>query len=308
MTAQGGGTHMTKIAGMPAGAFIKKAREQKGWVQQELADGILDRTTLSKLENGKHMPPYDKLVQLVERLGYNAGSINTDMRQWKKELNGYLSRRDTHNADRLIIRMESDDDFMTLDMNRQFIILSRVASAIIKKEPPGKILALIKKGLEINVQNFHETYLENYLLTVNDIVLINQMTIVYWDSNERDKAINLMYALMRNFDKNCQDIKMRGDCYPTLVYNLTSYLLDMNRYKEAIPLCDKGIDICLETFSLFTLPQLLTNKADCLFNIGDKDGSGELFKQAFYLLDAYQRYDYKEILRKHVKEMMDIEL
>ncbi|MCL2500013.1 MAG: transcriptional regulator [Defluviitaleaceae bacterium] len=299
---------MTKIAGMPAGSFIKRVRKQRKLPQQDLAVGIMDRTTLSKLESSAHMPPYDKLAQLVERLGFGADIIGTDERQRKSEIEGYLSRRDTESAHRLMGELEIDDDFMSNGNNRQFIIIAKVACAIIKKENPGRILTLIRKGLEITIPHFHEKYVGDYLLTSNDIELINQMTVVYWENGQRNDAINLMTSLVRNIDENCADPRYRGRNLPTLLYNLTSYLHEVGRYEDAIPLCDKGIAVCLETFALFTLPQLISNKACCLLDMGDKDESLRLYRQALVLFDVYKRFDYKEMTRDYVKKALNIEL
>ncbi|MCL2500008.1 MAG: helix-turn-helix domain-containing protein [Defluviitaleaceae bacterium] len=299
---------MTNIAGMPAGIFIKKVRKQRRLSQQELAIDILDRTLISRLEKGKYMPPYDKLAQLVERLGFGADIIGTDERQWKGEIEGLLSRRETDLAERLIDKLENDDGFISNEINRQFLIVAKVAAAIIKKEIPGKIFAFIRKGLSITIPFFNEKYIEDYLLTGNDIQLINQLTITYWDTGERDKAIDLMMALIRNFDKSCADLRYRSQHYPTLVYNLTSYLRDMKRNEEALHLCDMGIVLCLSANALFTLPLLISNKACCLLDMNNRDESLHLFRQSFYLFDAYRMFDHKETERLFVKDNFGISL
>ena len=290
------------IANIPVGKFIKTARKQRGWSQDTLGIDILERSIISKLERGLYIPPVQKIAQLLERLGFSADIIGTDEQQMKSEILACISNRDIKNAMRLIKKLEDDKKFMESEKNQQFIFYVKTAVAIVQNELPGKIKALIKEGLKITISDFNDKDVDKYLLTSNDIQLINQLTILYWNNNECDAAITLMTVLIDNFDKNCSDPRYRAQHYPTLVYNLTSYLHDLGKYKETIPLCDKGIEVCQETHSFSKLPLIIANKAFSLFHLGDKDGSLHLYRQVFYLFDSYAMYEYKEITRKSVKE------
>ncbi|MCL2188768.1 MAG: helix-turn-helix domain-containing protein [Defluviitaleaceae bacterium] len=300
---------MVKIGNMDVGTFIKKARKQRGLTQSELADGIIGRRdSLSKIETGKISCSYDTLVQLIERLGYSADILPTDEWQRKNEVEASLSARNTVTATQLVAELEANDDFMYKTINRQYILRSKAAIAIINEESPAKIIKMVDRALKMSIPNFDEKRIEEYLLTSNDIILINQLSLVRWESSKRDDAVNTMLALMRNFENNCADPRYLGRHYPTLVFNLTSYLRDMNRQTEAIPLCDKGIDICIKTYDTYMLPQITSNKACCLFDIGDRDGSLSLFKQVYYSFEMYKMYRYKEIIRNFVADNFNIVL
>ena len=54
------------------GKTIASLREKKKLTQKQLADATgLTRTMVNLLENGKHIPKYDTLCLILEKLGYD---------------------------------------------------------------------------------------------------------------------------------------------------------------------------------------------------------------------------------------------
>ena len=53
------------------GPIIKSKREELGYTQEELADGICSVPTLSRIENGDRMPTREHFEMLLQRLGYS---------------------------------------------------------------------------------------------------------------------------------------------------------------------------------------------------------------------------------------------
>ena len=54
----------------PYGAMIRQRREELGYTQEELADGICAVPTLSRIENGERLPTKEHSEMLLPRLGY----------------------------------------------------------------------------------------------------------------------------------------------------------------------------------------------------------------------------------------------
>jgi len=293
------------IGDIPAGEFIRQARKQLKWSQFDLGMGIVDRSKISKIESGEVIPSYDTLVQLVERLGFDADIITHAKNQAINQLEAYTSSNNIAAAEALIKKLEKDDIFMDNLFNKQALQASKVAIAIINKDPIGKIRAMVIRGLDITIPNFDEAKVADYLLTKTGIKLLNQLSIVYWDSNEKEKAIQLMEALVANFEMRCSDNRHKARILPTLLFNLTSYLHDIGEYKKAILLCEKGIAACVNLPAFPLLPHLITNKAACLYNLRDIDGSKALFEQAFHIFAGYNNFEYKEIIRKEIAQRFD---
>lgn len=53
------------------GFMIKQRREELGYTQEDLADGICSVPTLSRIENGDRMPTREHFEMLIQRLGYH---------------------------------------------------------------------------------------------------------------------------------------------------------------------------------------------------------------------------------------------
>ena len=53
------------------GFMIKHRREELGYTQEDLADGICSVPTLSRIENGERMPTREHFEMLIQRLGYS---------------------------------------------------------------------------------------------------------------------------------------------------------------------------------------------------------------------------------------------
>lgn len=59
------------------GYIIKSRREEMGYTQEELADGICSVPTLSRIENGERMPSKENFEALLQRLGYSNAELNS---------------------------------------------------------------------------------------------------------------------------------------------------------------------------------------------------------------------------------------
>jgi len=292
---------MLMIGTLTVGEFIKKIRTQRKLSQHDLAIGIFNnRTVISKIENGHFVPSYEKLVLLVERLGFGADCIGENHHQDIKELNSYSNSNKFDKMEELITALEKNDDFMDSIYNRQALMVSNIIVMREKDAPTESVRTIILSGLKITLRNFDEKKIADYLLTVNDIKLINQLAILYWKIKNTDAAIRLMHDLIKNLETNCADVRFRKKMLPWLYYNLSKYLYDTNRYSEEIPLLDRGIAFCRESNSLFYLPHLIGNKAWCKYRLGNDTEAFPLFVQAYYTYSAYTLYDNRDIVRNFV--------
>lgn len=67
------------------GAVLRTAREKAGMTQEQLAfDADLDRTYISRLENGKMSPTLDTLLRLGDALGVPASTLVARVERTRK--------------------------------------------------------------------------------------------------------------------------------------------------------------------------------------------------------------------------------
>lgn len=63
------------MAQYPLGIIVRQRREALGLSQQQLCQGICDRSTLSRIERGDQVPSYYTLHALLQRLGMREKDI-----------------------------------------------------------------------------------------------------------------------------------------------------------------------------------------------------------------------------------------
>jgi len=300
---------MMMIGSLTIGEFIKDIREQRKLTQQDLATGIFtDHSYISKLERGKYNPPYKKVVLLMERLGFSAESINASYHREVHEIDKKIQEEKFDEIKERVTRLEKDDDFMSMLFNRQAIDYFKVVLAMQNKENPSNIRAMIMRGLKMTLSDFEEKKVAQYLLTTNDIKLIDCLAILYWKMGQVDDAIRLMYDLIANFDIHCIDERNRARILPWMYLNLTTYLYNAGRYEEELPLLKEGINICRKYNSMFCLPHLIGNMAWCKFRLGHKKDSLKLFYQAYYMRDAHALEEPRKRVRNFVLENFGMDL
>ena len=64
------------MAQYPLGIIIRQRRETLGLSQQQLCQGICDRSTLSRIERGDQVPAYSTLRALLQRLGLERKDVH----------------------------------------------------------------------------------------------------------------------------------------------------------------------------------------------------------------------------------------
>ncbi|MDR3000946.1 MAG: helix-turn-helix transcriptional regulator [Fibromonadaceae bacterium] len=285
------------------GKLIKRLRKQKNITQEELAYSIVDRATLSKIENGKSESSKETIMALLEKLGFRPSSsidfyLNDEQSKVVKiqnELNSCLSMQvyDKLNPvvekiDALIKELESDEVFMQNPRNKQYVLISKATNLVNKQEEPSKIRLVLMEAIKFNIVTFDENRIDEYYLTKNDVQILNLLGISYAkegyvseNTNLLDKGINVFSGLKRNYELHCLDKDEMGLNYPSFCYNIAKYIWeDKKMYKEAIAVCDDGIKVCKETFHFRLLPFLSSCKAVCLFHLGENQEAETIFTQS----------------------------
>ncbi|MCL2365305.1 MAG: helix-turn-helix domain-containing protein [Defluviitaleaceae bacterium] len=299
---------MLKIGTFTFAEFFKQMRNQRGMSQVDLAAGIIHRSLISKIENGHYIPEYGRLALLVERLGFGMDNIGKNHHDDMQEIEGCINRNDFDNAEKRIAQLEKNDDFMDSIYNQQAVFLFKALLMMKNNDQQESVRKAILDGLAITIRNFDEKKLADYILTANDIKLINQLAILYWKHKETDAAIQLMHGLIQNLESNCTDVRYRARMLPWLYFNLINYLYEEKRYNEEIPLLDKGIEYCIKSSSLYFLPHLIGNKAWCKYRLGDTTEGFKYFRRAYHMYDGYDLREPRSIVHRFVLENYNVDL
>lgn len=280
------------MAVLHIGDIIRRRREELGYTQEELAEGICSVPTLSRIENGERIPQKNVLDPLLQRLGYSNISANV----WTDEKNFLL-----HNLKykiRQAFILDEIEEAKTLlrkfertynpedPVDRQFLLLYQTLIFMSQYTKEEKLNRL-EEALLLTCPRYSEKKLPR-LLDYEEIVLVNNIAICYAESGRRDQAIELLYQLKEYYDARTVNIEEALRTQPMILYNLSKILGLEGRYDECIEICDLGIQIARRTGHCASLPQTLYNRAWSLVKRnkeGDREEAKKTVMQAIQLAD-----------------------
>ena len=133
------------------GDAVKHWREQAEMSMEELADGIMDSSSLWKIENGKQMPTKNNIEALFEKLGVNPNNLATifldkqlaEMQELADNLDNALVTRNTNVASQIITQLEHNREFNKNKHNKQYLLAAKASLAALGGEEPKKVLDML---------------------------------------------------------------------------------------------------------------------------------------------------------------------
>jgi transcriptional regulator with XRE-family HTH domain len=117
---------------------LKQLRDRRNWTQQYLADLMnLDRSTISRYETGKSIPPYETVLQFSEvyQVEKNFLVVELDNLLSKKEKSAYILKENPEDKDLdLILQLIQQEpdlkeilmDIKVLSSNRRAYFLDKM--------------------------------------------------------------------------------------------------------------------------------------------------------------------------------------
>lgn len=247
------------------GLIIKRRREELGYTQEELADGICSVPTLSRIENGERMPTKEHFEMLLQRLGYSDTTLNAyvDEKQFyfhelKFKIRQALILNQPESARELLLEYEENLE-KPAQIDKQFILLYQTLL-----NPASFTAAEQLKRLESAIRLTCPKYDSNKLpiiLSYEEIILLNSIAVTYGVLKEYEKSIRILYYLKRYYEDHIITPEEVLRTQPMILYNLSKYLGQAGRYDECIEICNLGIRIARETGRCSTLSKLLFNRA-----------------------------------------------
>lgn len=297
------------------GELIKRLRKQKGLTQAQLAGEDIGRVTLSRIESGKQIPEKFTLDTLLERLGYSTRDFNEllmDEEEFKinvlrDQLKGHIYNYQTDEADKIIEELEKHRAFQK-GRNKQFLLSHKASNWLIKKGDTATARKWLDEAIHIAIPKFNEQLIGLYHLSRVDVEIINSMADVYCLEDRTEEAAILLAKLADNIEHDCVDEKEKAKQLSLVLYNLSSYLGQIGRYRESLARCERAIELCLANNVYGDLPKIIFNKACCLYYLVSREASEPLFYQAYYGCKMMGFEDDCKLIIKLANEMYGIQL
>jgi len=226
------------------GTLVKQLRIYKGMTQNELAEGIMTRGNLTKLESGKQGTTKEKIDLLFYRLGYTSKrffSYILDDKDFKcfeirKQLTDSLVCRNMNEAVRLIAEVETNEDFSE-GLSRQFLLKSKAAFNQIQNFSRTERYAYLLEAIKITIPDFEEKLVHTYPLGGEDIEIIGMIATVHEENGEYARAIKLLRKLAKNISEHFMDEYEKARNLTYTLFNLSGIFSTQKRYQEALEVC-----------------------------------------------------------------------
>ncbi|MGZ4134038.1 MAG: tetratricopeptide repeat protein, partial [Tumebacillaceae bacterium] len=235
------------------GERVKHYRINRGMSQDQLADGICSRQTISLLENGQHFPSADFMKQIAVKLGVPFHEI---MINEVKELDAkvqidiskvYVEIEDYANAFLLIEELEVREDL--LEYQRRELVLLK-AECLLRSGSAGLAVDLLSDLLE-RLEDDHEP--DDHFLAV----LTDKLGTAYYFVSQLENA----YAFYMRAYQISKRFPEHDPVSAKIAFNLGKILRMIDRPNEAI-------DHLIRAEEYFNQVSDLKKQAITLFELG----------------------------------------
>ena len=291
------------------GYIIKTRREQLGYSQEDLADGICAVATLSRIENGERMPSKNHYEMLMQRLGYSALSLDyfTDKQDFiihelKFRIRHAYMEKDFDLCRRLL------GEFCALSGERSTIdtqFISLYDTLLNEKTlSVEEQLRRLETALRLTCPQYGENFAPK-VLSYEEIIILNNIALCYRAMDQRIRAVDILYVIKNYYDKQVCSAEEALRTRPMILYNLSSDLGMLGQYDACIAVCDEAINLARRTYRYASYDKILYNRAWSLLRrdrTGDREQARLSLKQAYGFAYAADNAKMMEILQVFFQE------
>ena len=302
-----------------ASVLIKELRTAQGLTQEQLAEGICSRQTITNIERGDRKPDWFTFKSLMLRLGqapekYHADITSGDDAYLIQKLNKcseYLQVLNFEALKKEMDLLEMDEKFTggksgNLSLGR-FLILRHKAG--LHLDGPYKDVELslkcIMECLHNTRPNFDISEIPNYFLGPEEYPLINQLAIAYKELEGLPKAIEVWQLLKANYEKHYAVNIHINTAYRDLCVNIALALKHSERYEECLEIVEENTKLALQHHDMRIYSRCLHQKAFGLMKLGREEEGKDVYKKFLmfaYVLDGYAAIDFA-IVKKEYEDL-----
>ncbi len=145
------------------------------------------------------------------------------------------------------------------------------------------------EALRLTIPDFRpETDSYPSLLTITELMLLNNISLVEYSMERKNEAIAIMEFLKSYFETKSVLSEDMSRNYPVILFNLSNWKGLAGFYEEALELSDLGIQVCAEFGKLAYYPYFIFNKGWCLCKLG------KILEGKWHLHNAFVSFAYLE--------------
>lgn len=304
------------------GDIICMTRKSLSITQQQLSEGICSVETLSRVENGKQNPSRDVYELLMERMGrsrersYSVMTVSDfDIMEKISLLEDYINTYNYGSAEEIL--EEIKDQLMDTNLNRQYLLRTEtVIKYRLKKIDAKEFLDRLEQAILITIPQYGNISLSNWPFTIDEAILILNISSAYAQNQEYKKAIEILEDANIVMKQKYMDETRRINLQVNYYNNISKWYGIIGEYEKAIEVAKEGIEICRKHKLGHVLPNLLYGLAWNIEHLIEKGVISperkneciKYIKQAYYIAAAMQQPFLEQFLVEHIKSVYDTAL
>lgn len=292
--------------------IIAKNRRALGLTQERLSENICSRETLSRIERGRRAHSRN-FKRLAERLAWIKEKRSNEISCWN-----HKALEEKYEIDRLINHYRYEEAKERLKRfpqqsskeGKQYVLYATtVAEQRLGEKSSEEVLKLLQKALMMTLPLRDLENMKDYVLTKQEVFILNGIGIVYGEGGQREKAIRIYKNILECY-KNSKIISLYQAYGILLVLDgLISYLEETDCFDEALLYTKERMNLEFQCRKCGEIARTLTSEAYTLERKGvEKKEIRENYIRAYYIADLMQETLIKDILAQHFRELYECEI
>lgn len=297
------------------GEYIKRRRKELGLLQKELASGICDSVTISRLENGRQYPSHRVMVALLQRLDLSAERyvvMLSDKELQIENLIGDISGltvqfdlADDSERDRIrqcaYMKMAQLEEIAAEEKSVQQYLLATKAQLGPEDGSTFSMeqkLSLLLDAIGQTVLDFDLAQIGKHLYSLDEIRIINQIAGVYTNYGHHQTCADILGQLLDYVQHHSQHILEGRGHFPMIAVNYARTLNLCGRNEESLKAAETARQACIQYKNYQVLPRILHVMATTHHDLGNHQQSRQLYYQAYHICIAIDDHRDLALLRK----------
>ncbi len=305
------------------GEMIRRRREELNINQEDLCEGLCDRSALSRFENGHQALSRKRVVALLQRLGLpddrfyallsedelaleeaerEARIAGVALEQATGEERGAAWTRFREKLAALEA-LGPDDPFI-----RQCSLALR---ALMGREegpyPFEKRIGMLLEALRLTVPRFDLGHIGLGPYSAEELRLIKQIAMVYTEAGRYEEAVRIYRMALEYLEANGQRLPQYSYLKPIYAAGCGNALSRMGRYQEALEITEEGLLASMESEQYHEVATLLWVQAYCYYCMGEREKCISLYRQVHYMLAATRNMGRLRYLDEENKKILGVE-
>lgn len=292
---------------LSVGEIIRTNREEQKISQEALSYGICSVSNLSRIESGAQIPTRATYEALMQRMGLSPDVFPSFLNERELEtfrlkhaINQKFIAGKYDEAEALLAKMENAPKLERV--YQQFVLYCQALLMDAKGDNPAKSLEAMKNAVKLSVRDFDPKKILRHILTKDELSMLKNMAILYYENGEQDYGIDILYALASYIERKVVDDAGISSMYTAILHALTNWVGLKGRHEEVLRLCESGITRCVEYGTYYSFAAILFNKGYSLAMLGRKGEASKYIQEAYYINRARNKLNSCEIVAKFAQE------